>query len=271
MVSYSTDGGGSWTRCNLSGTESGFAYALAVAPSQPSVIYAGGQVAGQSAVYYSGDSGRNWVRTATSPGDTVFGLLVDEGDADRVYAATPRGVFVTGDRGGSWTSLPSGGGVRALDARPVCFDTVYCGGDSGVAVSRDRGQTWTSMNQGLASTRVTCLEFGPRRLIAGTASGACYAWELGTGVAADRPAGAGSDELSILPSPGSGVLTMRAPKSIGRALRVSLSDVSGRQVLAVKAEGSLFRVDGRGLSAGVYLVEVEGESGRAGGRVVMAR
>ncbi|MEO0085967.1 MAG: T9SS type A sorting domain-containing protein [candidate division WOR-3 bacterium] len=271
VVSYSTNGGESWTRCNLSGTQSGFAHALAVATPQPNVVYAGGEVSGQSAVYYSTNNGMNWTRTAASPGDTVFEIAVDPGDADRVYAATPSGVFVTTNGGESWSVLPSGRGIRAVVVMPGGPDTLFCGGDSGVAVSRDRGRSWTAMNQGLAGGHVTCLGFGPGRLIAGTTSGACYAWEMVTSIGSGRPTAADGRELRVLPSPGRGMLTVLVPQGLGRVIRVRLMDVSGRQAMVIAPRPGALQIDSRVLAPGVYLVEVEAESGRVSSRAVVTR
>src|SRR5512136_1046595 len=99
VVSYSRDGGNKWTRCNPTPDSAGFCRALAVAPSQTNVIYAGGDVAGKGAVYRSTDFGSTWVRAATSPTDTVFSLVVDPNDAARVLAATPDGAFLTTNSG----------------------------------------------------------------------------------------------------------------------------------------------------------------------------
>uniref|UniRef100_A0A7C4CDF4 T9SS type A sorting domain-containing protein n=1 Tax=candidate division WOR-3 bacterium TaxID=2052148 RepID=A0A7C4CDF4_UNCW3 len=242
-----------------------------MAQAETNVIYAGGHVAGQGAVYYSTNYGRNWTRTTTSPDDTVFSLAVDEEDASRVYAATPRGVFVTSNRGVSWTRLPTGNGLRSVVALPGSPDTVFCGGGSGVQVSGDRGQTWTSMNQGLTSTRVTCLGFGPGRLVAGTADAACFAWQFGTGVGNVSVPPVEEDRLTLRPSLGSGVLEMCAPASIGRVARVRFMDISGKVALVVRPEGNVSSVDARALIPGIYFVEAEGERGRAVNRVLIVR
>ena len=105
VVSYSRNGGNTWTRCNLSGANSGWCYALAVAPSATNVIYAGGQASGASAVYRTTDFGATWSPTATAPTDTVLSLVVDPTDAAKVFAATPDGAFVTTNSGETWTNL----------------------------------------------------------------------------------------------------------------------------------------------------------------------
>jgi len=58
--------GRNWTRCNLSGSSSGWCYALAVAPSATNTIYAGGQVSAPAAVYRSTDYGSTWTRPLLS-------------------------------------------------------------------------------------------------------------------------------------------------------------------------------------------------------------
>lgn len=188
VVSYSRNGGNTWTRCNLSGANSGWCYALAVAPSATNVIYAGGQASGASAVYRTTDFGATWSPTATAPTDTVLSLVVDPTDAAKVFAATPDGAFVTTNSGETWTNL-HGGNLRTVLQFPGSLDTLFAGGVAGASISTDGGGSWNPMNSGLDGRGVTALEFadhGGTYLIAGTGGGSCYAWQFDAGIAERR-------------------------------------------------------------------------------------
>jgi photosystem II stability/assembly factor-like uncharacterized protein len=127
-----TDNGGVWKTVNAGATwlpvtdalqdVRGFT-ALAVAQSQPSVVYAGtGSVFGSSygsGVWKSTDAGAHWQSAGLQNAGAIAWLLVDPQNPDLVLAAArgiehrqggARGVFRSTDGGGTWTLV--------LDAQP---------------------------------------------------------------------------------------------------------------------------------------------------------
>lgn len=260
VVSYSTNGGSSWTRCNLSGTLSGWCYSLAAAHLPGSRVYAGGHVAGAGALYVSTDRGRTWSPTATSPADTVRQLVVHPNDERRVYAATTGGAFVSTDAGATWTDLRAGTRLMSICLLPGGPDTVVVAGDSGVAISYDAGSRWAAINQGLETRRVNCIEFTSQDglcLVAGTEGGACYAWQLPTGIGSTRQHG--RHTAAVLPNPFVGA----ARVAVGEREEFDVHDHAGRLVGRFRGN----RI-GTGLPAGVYFVS---RSGFAPARVVKTR
>jgi hypothetical protein len=267
VVSYSRDNGTKWTRCNPTPASAGFCHALAVAPSQTNVVYAGGEVAGAGAVYRSTDFGSTWTRTASAPTDTVFSLAVDPGDATRVIAATPDGAFSTTNSGETWTNL-HGGNLRAVLLYPSRLDTLVAGGAAGVSISTDGGGTWNPMNAGLDGRQVTALAFADHEgayLIAGTVGGSCYAWQFGAGIA-DQPVTMNdkpgtTNDVGVWPNP-----FVSYCRVIGHERdEFTVFDYSGRQVGAARGD----RI-GAGLAAGVYFVRGV-ESNTAPVRIVKTR
>ena len=252
VVSYSRDGGKTWSRCNPTPASAGFCRALAVAPSQTNVIYAGVDVAGAGAVYRSTDFGSTWTSTATTPTDTVFSLEVDPADAARVLAATPGGAFLTTNSGATWTNL-QGGNLRAVLQYPGCPDTLLAGGFAGVAISTDGGNSWHQMNAGLDSRAVAAMKFadhGGPYLIAGTVGGSCYAWQFEAGIIEGRgtwSAGRGTgSQTQVLPNP-----FVSSCVVVGHEReQFSVFDYSGRLVSV--ASGDRIGVE---LPAGVYFVQ----------------
>jgi photosystem II stability/assembly factor-like uncharacterized protein len=263
VVSYSRDGGKTWTRCNPTPASAGFCYALAVAPSQTNVIYAGGEVAGTGAVYISTDLGSSWSATATAPTDTVFSLDIDAADAAKVFAATPSGVFATTDAGATWDRL-MGADLRAVLQYPGSPDTLVVGGTSGVFISTDGGGAWDPMDSGLEGSAVTALAFAERGdtyLIAGTVGGSCYAWQFDAGIA-EQPQQPGGEAKARIVSRFDGVeVEYQLPASA--RVRATLHDALGRRVGtfdAGKQNAGTHRLgwhgnqEGRKLSAGAYFV-----------------
>ena len=269
VVSYSTNGGTNWTRCNLSGSTSGYCYALAVAPSQTQVVYAGGEVGGSGAVYLSTNRGLNWTRTAGSPADTVFGLSVHPSDPNRVFAATSGGVYLSTNTGVSWNLLRRQRGLRAVKIFPVGADTVIVAGDSGVTISNNGGNSWEQMNQGLGCTKVTALEFArddELRLIAGTNGGAGYAWAFPTG--ANEAEGNRQTRLRIAPNPATGQVRIYIGEDGGR---VALFDALGRKVWQGVSNNNEMAIDVRSLPAGCYQVEMTLSGQRNYRRLIISR
>jgi photosystem II stability/assembly factor-like uncharacterized protein len=184
-----TDNGGVWKTVNAGATWEpvtdavdvvrGFT-ALAVAQSQPSVVYAGtGSVFGShygGGVWKSTDAGAHWESAGLQNAGRIAWLLVDPHDPDLVLAATrgidhlqggARGVFRSTDGGRTWNLVlnaqPESGATYmswASDDARVVFATVaqtYVApglsdrslvqhpGPTGLYKSTDEGLTWTRL------------------------------------------------------------------------------------------------------------------------------
>jgi photosystem II stability/assembly factor-like uncharacterized protein len=156
--------------------------ALALAPSDPQVIYVGtGQVtsrwdiAAGEGVYRSGDGGRTWEARGLAASRHIGRLWVDPRNADVVLAAAQghffgpnpeRGVFRSTDGGKSWEKVlfvNDDTGAVDLAADPSAPDTIFAatwqvryypwlsyftpdiGPGSGIYKSTDGGKTWTHL------------------------------------------------------------------------------------------------------------------------------
>ena len=180
-----TDGGTYWENVSDGFFETAAVGALAVAPSDPNVIYAGtgeacirGNVSHGDGVYRSTDGGRTWVNRGLRDTRHIGRVRVHPSDPDLVYVAAlghawgpnrERGVFRSRDGGASWEQvLFKSEGAGAVD---LCLDAhnpriLYAavwqaqrtpwgmssgGPDSSLWRSTDGGDTWTdiSRNPGL--------------------------------------------------------------------------------------------------------------------------
>ncbi len=254
VVSYSTNSGGSWTRHLLSDTVRGYVYALAIAPSQPNVIYAGGCINAPGAVFVSTDFGRTWDACASAPTGKVYGLAIHPDDPDVVYAAAQDSTWKTTDGGATWNRI--GGGYYLSDVKlfPGCPDTVLVSGRYGVAMSEDGGGTWTSLNAGLTSLDVICLDFSVTDridLFAGTKGGAVCRYSFLTGIEESA-----NDEWRMMNDRSMtativrGVLFLPEASSVKRGASCVLLDITGRQVMELRPGPN----DARHLSPGVYFL-----------------
>ncbi|MBI3004784.1 MAG: glycosyl hydrolase [Ignavibacteriales bacterium] len=182
------DGGNIWVNVSDGFLKVGIVGALAVAESDPNVIYAGtgeacirGNTMPGEGMYKSTDAGKTWKFSGLGEAQTISEIAVHPKDADLVYAAAfghvfgsnpERGVYRSKDGGKTWQKIhfvndKTGSVDIVLD--PMNPRVVYAsmweafrnpwsmssgGPGSGLWKSTDGGDTWTdvSRNQGMPKT-----------------------------------------------------------------------------------------------------------------------
>lgn len=139
-VYYSSDGGATWERRVFAEMNVGL-YALAVDPTNPSVIYAGAgatpdvSINTKGSVYKSSDAGKTWTELtmAFEPGTSTNSLAVDPTNGQIVYAAT-------------WgIGEPDAWGSKTT-------------GKFGIEKSTDGGATWTALSTGMTNGKPKAIE-----------------------------------------------------------------------------------------------------------------
>jgi len=160
--------------------------ALAVAPSNPNVVWAGTGEANNrqssswgDGVYKSTDAGRTWRAMGLRDTRHIGRIIVHPENPDVVYVAAvghlwgpnaERGVFKTIDGGVTWTKslfVDDNTGATDLVIDPRAPDTLYAamyqrqrkawgfnggGPGSGIYRTRNGGATWTGLTKGLPSS-----------------------------------------------------------------------------------------------------------------------
>jgi photosystem II stability/assembly factor-like uncharacterized protein len=178
-VWMSSDGGTTWKSVFDDQPISSIG-SIAVAPSDPNVIYVGsgeanirGNVAAGNGIYKSGDGGKSWTHVWTQEGQ-IGTMTVHPKNADVVFAAVlghafgpnaERGVYRTRDGGKTWQQVlkkdaDTGASDVAIDpsnpnivfagfwqARRFPWDLQSGGPGSGLYVSRDGGDTWKQLKE----------------------------------------------------------------------------------------------------------------------------
>jgi photosystem II stability/assembly factor-like uncharacterized protein len=178
-----TDAGRTWSPI-FDEQPTGSIGAIAVAPSNPNVIYVGSGEGMQrpdlstgDGVYKSTDAGRTWTRLGLRDGQQIPQIVVDPRNADRLFVAVlghpygpnaERGIYRSTNGGRTFERVlfkddNTGGVDIALD--PVDSNVVYAslwearqgpwengawtGPGSGLFKSVDGGTTWRQLTQGL--------------------------------------------------------------------------------------------------------------------------
>ncbi len=175
------DGGTTWKPVTDGKIKSSSVGALAVAPSDPDVVYAGmgetelrGNVMQGDGVYKTTDGGKTWAHMGLEGTQTISRIRVDPNNADLVYAAVlghpygpsaDRGVYRSLDGGKSWKKIlyesdRAGAEDLAIDPRnpKTMFATIWdvyrtpwslsSGGPaSHLYKSADGGDTWKDITR----------------------------------------------------------------------------------------------------------------------------
>lgn len=182
-VFKTADGGSSWEPVSDKDLKTGSVGAIAVAESDPNVVYAGmgeGPIRGNTShgdgVYRSTDAGKTWTNVGLRSAGQISRVRVHPKDPDLVYVAVQghafglneeRGIYRTSDGGRTWKRIlhvdeRTGASDLAMDPtnprilfagfwqvirRPWTFESG--GPGSGLYRSTDGGETWKKLTEGL--------------------------------------------------------------------------------------------------------------------------
>lgn len=150
----STDGGKNWTGVKIiSGSGNAFTSSIAIDPSNPNILYAGGYYNDGSTSYYklykSIDAGNNWTDITGIILGNPESILIDPGNPSKVYVGTGWGIFRSSDGGQTWQKNNGYAYASALAIDPSDSNILYAGCSKSCYKSIDGGVNWTSYSGGL--------------------------------------------------------------------------------------------------------------------------
>ncbi|MEM7539331.1 MAG: hypothetical protein AAF639_44655 [Chloroflexota bacterium] len=188
----STDGGDSWSRTSNGIFPEADIRAIAVNPTDSSIVYAGTEVG----IYRSNDGGDSWSLLNSAMNDMqIWSIAINPDNPGTVYAGTcPSALFRSDDGGGTWKQLdvelaPDCGPnipviprVTTITIDPNDSQTVYAGIEiDGMRISHDGGETWTEGSDGLSSRDIhglTVVPGSPKTLVAATNNDVCTTTDM---------------------------------------------------------------------------------------------
>ncbi|HLL75284.1 MAG TPA: DUF4214 domain-containing protein [Pyrinomonadaceae bacterium] len=175
VVFKSTDNGQSWSRVGTGLPSGDLTSAVAVDPSNTSVLYVGMSTTG---VAKSTDGGQSWAAAGAGlpPAAGVAELIFDTANPPAVVAATRAGVYKTMDAGQSWSATALAPTAVQSLARLGGNAPTMLAGTRGLGIYRsgDAGATWSLSGAGLPRPAVRLLAVSttdPARIYAGTDDG----------------------------------------------------------------------------------------------------
>ncbi len=145
----SRDGGDNWERLLLPGVPA--LRAVAIAPSAPDTVYAGGP----AGVWRSDNGGDTWIDAAgrSKPVREVESLVVDPRFSLRVYAGTWRQAYRSLDGGGTWAPIAQGmdldRDVFTIALSPHDPDKLFAGTCGFLYKSSNGGDLWSNRMAGI--------------------------------------------------------------------------------------------------------------------------
>jgi photosystem II stability/assembly factor-like uncharacterized protein len=182
-VWQSDDAGKSWRNISDGQFDVGGVGSIAVAPSDPNVIYVGtgsaeprGNVSPGKGMYRSTDAGRTWTKVGLEAAGQIGKIQIHPDDPDHLFVAATgslfgpneeRGVFRSRDGGDSWDKVlfvndstgvvdlamdPSNPRIlyaTAWRARRLPWTMISGSSEGGLFRSKDGGETWQRLRAGL--------------------------------------------------------------------------------------------------------------------------
>ncbi|MDX2246533.1 MAG: hypothetical protein SF052_07155 [Bacteroidia bacterium] len=252
----SDDGGSVWSKKSNFPTMNGVGYpspasALAIAPSNPQVIYLAKRIYhsfGQpSELWRTTNGGDSWTNITAGLPDSLYFTYLAVSDSDPMKIWVTVGGFVPGGKvffsangGNTWSDISHN--LPNLPANCIVYqegttvNRVYVAMDIGVWVLNDTASEWTLYSENLPNVIISELEIDP-------VAGKIYAATFGRGVWVSDvvddlpPASLYQNQLdklvaTLYPNPGKGSFTLELHDARMPKVDLQMIDVLGREIFS---------------------------------------
>ena len=237
------------------------AITLAVAPSNPNIIYAGDY----SHIIRTIDGGTTWTTVSAGlPGGAKVGLAVDYNNPMKVYVTISgyvagSKVFRTTTGGAPWTNISSG--LPNLPANCVAVDSsqpggLFVGTDMGVYYRDSADTVFTLYNTGLPNVIVDDLDINYTSYKVKAATYGRGVWECKLKKDPPNSIKEAADvalDIKLFPNPTTNSWKVVFGKAKPPAYSIRVRDVAGR---LVRTQTNNDLIDATNLTKGVYTIEI---------------
>jgi photosystem II stability/assembly factor-like uncharacterized protein len=189
LLFRSDDAGASWRLLPFPRGTPGVFNTVLIDPSESPHYYAGLDAGDSpdSGVYESKDGGETWQELAGLRGSRIESLAMSPINSGTLAAGTSKGVFISMDRGVTWSRIsrandPEMQDITALAFDPVNSSVLYAGTPHLPWKTLDGGATWHSISSGLIDdSDIFSIRVDPKRpqLIFASACSGIYRSETG--------------------------------------------------------------------------------------------
>lgn len=265
----STNRGNSWTAISTFGTSQNI-NALAVAPSNPLVIYA----ANSTTIWKTIDGGQNW-SNITIPGGNAFRITyiaVHPTNPARLWVSisgfsAAYKVFQSDDGGLNWTNIT--GTLPNLPANTIVYeknspDGIYVGMDVGVFYRDTVLGEWVPFMQNLPNVIVKELEiYYPNQTIRAATFGRGL-WESPLYHLANGVKNTNNENLEsfyIGPNPSTGIVNIRNLNTQINDTKIEVFNASGQLILnAFNSNSNNYILDLNNIPKGLYIIRIKSKN-----------
>lgn len=264
-VIYSSDGGANWELSEISSTP-GYVYCLAVHPTSPNIVYAGGYQrltdGNYGKIFKSINGGVSWSDVSAgvfSIYDYVYSMAIDPNNPETIYVGNSSGIYKSVNGGAGWNFL----GQDIRNVYDMAIDpntgTVYALAYwYGFFSSDDGGNNWTDLSEGMPTLELDCmaLDYENQFAFVCTRTRGVLRYDISTDVASQANPKNLPERISLLPNypnPFNPSTTIQYEICGNSKIHVTIGiyNVSGqlvRRLLENEANAGIYTIDWNGVT-----------------------
>lgn len=176
----SVDGGMRWEPLDFPRQYTSMLHAVQFEPGSTSVVYAAIAADAGSGLFRSEDCGRSWRAMSSLSGSEVYSLAIWPKDSKVLAAGLRDGVYLSKDRGTTWSLISPATNIELQPVVSVAFDprssgTIYAGTPRLPWKTTDGGANWSLIAEGMSTDsdiiNVRVDPVKPSRVFIGACSG----------------------------------------------------------------------------------------------------
>lgn len=270
----STNKGDSWTAITNNQLSGNVWTHIAIAPSNPNVIYAGDQ----GTVWHTTNGGTSWTEITGSnfPSSNITKIAINSTDPNTAFitfAGYDAGekVYKTENAGSSWTNIS--GSLPNIPVKCIVYQTganddLYIGTDLGVYHLDSQLSDWETFNTGLPTTIVNDLEiyYATNRIRAATFGRGIWGSSLAT-TSGIKELSDNYSNIKVSPNPTTGIVNIHLEDSNNEII---IYNLEGGVVKQVKNAGTgEIKINLSNYCKGLYFISIKSKTKHQTAKIII--